>query len=528
MTETNLDTSPEKLANIKRVSIKNSARIRISKRVSSIRPKPANALNVSGRDFQVLERVNPFGTFQIFACICILFATIEWAGNYTFVSVLGSIEPDWSCETKHNRTVVIKAPTDEAQCQFIKANCTKLTAIKSSVEFYSLVAQWKSICDESDRPKLVQLIQSIGGFIGSFVGGHFGDHFGRKKFFFTGQLCVVITSVMATATTSWYTYSICLGLNAILYGSIEVRFASHSRQIITQLAIYNELTSPIIVGFMLFYESPRWLVASNQLERACEVLNDIAHRRWNNANIKLTTNDLNLIPRDTTNKRPFYNVYHLFCTRRLFKQTFMQLLSMFTYGLISSTYFFSKKGMHDSAIMFTFLHGAFRIAVPPLVVFLDFKFYNFGRKMQLVGSLGKPISTVCFAIVIVLILLHVPYYHTAVTICIVIASMANESVFWMNIVQITSQRYPTVIRCIAFGCIHAFKHVGMIIGVWIMIPLLSINPLWTFIIPEIFIIVTMLCGIALQPETKGKVLTDRLIESHFGRLQNEIPKAIMR
>jgi hypothetical protein len=28
---------------------------------------------------------------------------------------------------------------------------------------------------------------------------------------------------------------------------------------------------PICVGFMLFLESPRWLVASNRLEQACEV-----------------------------------------------------------------------------------------------------------------------------------------------------------------------------------------------------------------------------------------------------------------
>uniref|UniRef100_A0A0M3HHY5 Neur_chan_memb domain-containing protein n=1 Tax=Ascaris lumbricoides TaxID=6252 RepID=A0A0M3HHY5_ASCLU len=29
---------------------------------------------------EVLARINPFGPFQIFACICILFVTIEWAG----------------------------------------------------------------------------------------------------------------------------------------------------------------------------------------------------------------------------------------------------------------------------------------------------------------------------------------------------------------------------------------------------------------------------------------------------------------
>ncbi|VDM49732.1 unnamed protein product, partial [Toxocara canis] len=490
------------------------------------------------------------------------------SGNYTFIGVLGSIEPSWDCTTQNGSTVTIEPPTDDAKCAFLKSNCTQLSAIKSSVEFYSLVAAWKLICDDKDKPVLIQLIQAVGGFMGSFVGGHCGDHFGRKKFFFTGQLCIIITSVMATAAVSWYTYAICLFLNAIFYGMIEVtsltlmmeytndkyRLISNAcfqwpiaYMVIALIAFLtkdwqyffiflNLVSSPIAIAFILFYESPRWLVASDQLERACEVLNDIAHRRWNDANIKFTANDLNLIPRDNNKKKPFYNVYHLFCTRRLFKQTFMQLLSMFTYGLVSSTYFYTLKGLHDwmikssissdNAIMFTFLHGVFRIFVPPIVIFLDFKFFKFGRKIQLIGSLT--INCLCFAALTALMILNVRCDHIAVTVLVIVATMINESAFWMNIAQITAQRYPTVIRCIAYGSIHAFKHIGLIVGISVLEPFLSTRPLWAFLIPEIFIVITLVCGIVLQAETKGKALTDRLIESQFGRLENEIPRALMR
>lgn len=86
-------------------------------------------------------------------------------GNYSFVGVLGSVEPSWSCETHNGTTMIIDAPTDSAKCAFIKSNCTHLTPIKSSVEFHSLVAAWKLICDDKNKPNIIQLAQAAGGVI---------------------------------------------------------------------------------------------------------------------------------------------------------------------------------------------------------------------------------------------------------------------------------------------------------------------------------------------------------------------------
>jgi hypothetical protein len=30
---------------------------------------------------EILDQINPFGVYQIFACLCIVFAQIEWSGN---------------------------------------------------------------------------------------------------------------------------------------------------------------------------------------------------------------------------------------------------------------------------------------------------------------------------------------------------------------------------------------------------------------------------------------------------------------
>ncbi|KAK0413500.1 hypothetical protein QR680_006842 [Steinernema hermaphroditum] len=508
---------------------------------------------------EILSRINPFGPYQIFACIFILLAQILWAGNTTFVNILGLVEPDWNCTFADGGHTIIKAPTNREKCDILNNQCASYKADKSSVDFYSILASFRMICDDNFKPETIQIIQASAMFGGSVVGGHLGDHLGRSTCFFISQLCLVITSVMTMAAISWQTYSICQFLFGFFYGVIEVTamtmlmemtnnryrlipnacfqwpLAYLSISLIAFLTkdwqlffvFLNLVMTPVIIGFMLFSESPRWLVATNQLDRACDVLNDIAHERWNNARIKFTTRDLELIPREE--KRPiFYNFYHLFSSRRLFKQSFIQILSMFTYSIVSITYMYSVfETEEDNAIFFTCLDGLFRIPMPILVILLDYKFPKFGRKLQFVLSLAA--TGLCYGAVVGMVAAGISYKHIAVKVCVIVGTMINDSAFWMNIIQITTQRYPTVIRCIAFGCLHSVKHVGTIVGVIIMQPLLSSKfPASTFIVPEALIIVTLFFGIFLQPESKGKALMDRMVEGNFGRFENEIPKALIR
>ncbi|KAK6014629.1 hypothetical protein OSTOST_19985, partial [Ostertagia ostertagi] len=100
--------------------------------------------------------------------------------------------------------------------------------------------------------------------------------------------------------------------------------------------------------------------------------------------------------------------------------------------------------------------------------------------------------------------------------------------FWINIVQITTQRYPTVIRSIAFGSLHSIKHIGSIVCLIFVTPLLTSWTVGAFVIPEILIVVTLIFGLFLQPETKGKALMDQMVEANYGRLENELPRALIR
>ncbi|KJH41939.1 hypothetical protein DICVIV_12069 [Dictyocaulus viviparus] len=169
------------------------------------------------------------------------------------------------------------------------------------------------------------------------------------------------------------------------------------------------VSSTLTIGFMLFHESPRWLIATGKLDKACDVLNDIAHRRWNNTKAHFTNDNISSIHKN--DKKRFYTFHHLFSSPRLAKQSFMQILSVFTYAMVSNTsprlakqsfmqilsvftyamvsntYLYTVGRLHDSVITFIFLDGIFRLFTPFIIIFLDLSLPSFGRKIQFVGAL---------------------------------------------------------------------------------------------------------------------------------------------
>ncbi|PAV64473.1 hypothetical protein WR25_07046 [Diploscapter pachys] len=407
---------------------------------------------------EVLEKINPFGPYQIFTAIVILYASIEWAGNSTFMYVLGTLEPTWNCTHADGKTYeFIPSANNDSTCNYIKQNCANLTAVTSgpnATEFYSLVAAFKLICDDSDKTKWIEVIMAGGSLIGSIVGGHMGDHLGRKRIFLSGQILIILTSMMCTASRGWIAFAVIQAVNCFLYGVIET----------TSLAMMMEYTNnKYRVVMANTFQWPFAYMTLALIAFLTKVLNDIAHQRWNNRHVRFTEKDISSIHKKE--KYTFYWFYHLFrCNRKLAKQSLIQILSMFTYAMVSNTYLYTVSGMHVvEAIVFGVI-----------IALLATNTYNYDDKL--------------------------------ITILIIIATMINDSFFYINILQITAQRYPTVIRCIAFGCLHSTKHIGAIVGYLILRPLLTSSwPLGAFVFPEALIVVTLIVGLLFQPETKGKV-----------------------
>jgi len=506
---------------------------------------------------EVLEQINPFGVYQIFACLCIIFAQIEWSGNLSFVSIVGSSEPDWACIGTDGLTTIINHPTNSAKCAQLK-ECKSWNATKNSTsEFRSIVAAFHLVCDDADKPEKIEIIQAVGLFIGSVVGGHIADWWGRQFGFYLCQLGIAITSCMTIASRSWSSFAIAQFCNGILYGIIEVEsivlmmeltnnqyrmipnacFQTNIANIVIALIAYlthgwqlyfvflNLVSLPIIMAFMLFHESPRWLLVKGKINAACNVLNDLSDKRWNGTEVNFTPHNLALIPREQ--KHVYYNFYHLFEKKRFAKQSLMQILSMITYAIIFVCYLNVIRRFSGSSIQIVLLDGAVRLIIPVIIIVLDFRFKEFTRRLQFLLSLT--LIGICLTTATILSLAGVHWYSTTITVIITIAAMLADSIFWMNIVQVTTQRYPTVIRGIAFGCLHGAKHIGTLIGVIVLQPLLnSAFPTGAFILPLALVILTLGLGVLLQPDTKGKALLDTIEEADYTRVETSLPMALLR
>jgi hypothetical protein len=187
----------------------------------TLKPKKSEVVPEQYKQFEeVLDQIGPLGIYQIFACLCIIFAQIEWSGNLSFVSIVGSTEPSWNCVDANNVTTIIKRPEINGRCAEMK-RCVNLTAIPDP-EFKSIVASFNLVCDDEDKPRKIQIIQASALFIGSVIGGHIADWFGRQFGFYICQLGIAITSCMTIASRSWKSFAVAQFCNGILYGIIEV------------------------------------------------------------------------------------------------------------------------------------------------------------------------------------------------------------------------------------------------------------------------------------------------------------------
>lgn len=70
---------------------------------------------------------------------------------------------------------------------------------------------------------------------------------------------------------------------------------------------------------------------------------------------------------------------------------------------------------------------------------------------------------------------------------------------------------------------------GTIIGILVLQPLMDSKfPAGAFIFPLALVILTLVVGVLLQPDTKGKALLDTIEEADYTRVENSLPLALLK
>ncbi|KAI6189658.1 MFS domain-containing protein [Aphelenchoides bicaudatus] len=430
-------------------------------------------------------------------------------------------------------------PNTTEKCNEFK-KCKNVFADKTNTTFKSIVASFKLVCDDKDKLETIQIIQAASLFIGSVIGGHICDWFGRQFGFYICQLGVAITSCMTIASTTWVSFAVVQFFNGILYGIIEVEsivlmmeftnnqyrmipnacFQTNIANIVIALIAFltkdwqvyfvflNLVTLPIAMAFMLWNESPRWLLVKGKINAACNVLNDLSDKRWNGTEVKFTPHNLELLPRDTSNT--YYNFYHLFEKKRFAKQSLLQILSMITYAIVFVCYLNVIRRFKGSTILIVFLDGAIRLVIPVIIIVLDFKFKEFTRRLQFLLSLA--LIGICLLVTTIITIAGSKWYSAEVT---------DEHY---------SSNNTTLPDSHSWNCFWLFaRHLGTIIGILILQPLLDSRfPAGAFIILLSLVALTLVLGFLLQPDTKGKALLDTIEEADYTRVENSLPLALLK
>lgn len=67
--------------------------------------------------------------------------------------------------------------------------------------------------------------------------------------------------------------------------------------------IINFVTCPLLIGYLLLKESPRWLIQKGRLNDAAYHLSRLASEQWNNRNVVIYPEELKNLPREVEKRR---------------------------------------------------------------------------------------------------------------------------------------------------------------------------------------------------------------------------------
>ncbi|XP_077290795.1 organic cation transporter 1-like [Arctopsyche grandis] len=403
-----------------------------------------------------------------------------------------------------------------------------------SVFTSTIVSEWNLVCTKQYFVELTQMSFMAGMLFGYILFGILADKYGRRKpliiaiviqaiacflstfspwfsVFILARFVVAIASggiaiisfvlCMEIVGGKWRTiipilYQIPFGLaNSVLSGLAF--FIRDWRQL--QLAL--SILSALYIFFAFFIpESPRWLLVTDQREKAMVLLRRVA--KFNNRQSspdELLQNESTYLDRSDPEDKKDESIQILFKNKNLRFKTIILSIEWFVAGM-SFFAFTQYMGSLSDNIFFTFAMGGI-VVIPGVFVSLLMSYY-FGRKTSIV--VFEVITAICFWLI-----LAVPkgaYVHDWPRVLLASMGIIGMSVFLPMLYLYTGELFPTVVRNVGVGVVSMVSKIGSMLAPLI----LSLERVSTVLPLAILGILTMSLPVMLipLPETKGHVLLD--------------------
>ncbi|CAH2047312.1 unnamed protein product, partial [Iphiclides podalirius] len=442
----------------------------------------------------------------------------------------------------HQMAIIFLAPKTSYVCQDTNAEtCPCANPIYDTSIFNSTITtEWNLICERKWLTSFTQTLFQLGTLLGSIIFGMASDRFGRRLPLQISVLMQVVMGIAAAYTPDFWTFTFIRFFIGMSVGGVMVTtfviimefVGPEHRDVLSalyqvpfnlghvllpvwsyylrdfsdfQLGI-SVPTILLLVYFFLIPESPRWLIAVNETEKAIEILEKVAKVNKRSVDVRKEVETYQKKLMENNTKRG--TVIDLFLTPNLRKN-----IICMAFNWLSCSYCFYGVSQYVGQLSGNvFVNVASSASVALIGSFLS---------IPLMKLMGRKTIVILFNFICALCLLLLCIVPEGVgsVVCACIGVVSSFIAF-VVVYLYCSELFPTVVRNAALGFSSMMARVGSMIAPFVVemgdiagwLP-----PLGFAVVPLIATLVTF-----LLPETKGCTLTTTIDEGeNFGKKSDD-------
>ncbi|XP_077403600.1 solute carrier family 22 member 6 [Vanacampus margaritifer] len=359
----------------------------------------------------------------------------------------------------------------------------------------SIIAEWDLVCDLRSLKQMGQTVYMGGVLVGSIVLGSLADRFGRRILLIISHLLMAVAGTCATFSTSFPMFCLCrfgcgmalsgLGLNTFslivewiptrvrtgvgtltgyCYTLGQLLLAANAYFIRDWRWLTLAVSSPFYVFFIYswwFHESSRWLVLSQNYDKAIENLKSVAkingrREEGDKIDIKMVQESMK---KEMSCSQGSYTVLDLFRTPTMRSMT---ICLSAVWLSTSFAYYGLAMDLQKFGVDFYLIQVIFGAVDIPAKVVITVTMSFIGRRPSQSGAL-------ILAGITVLINLMVPYDHQTLRTSLAVVGKGCLAASFNCCYLYSGELFPTIIRQNGMGWVSMMARVGAMVAPMVLL-----------------------------------------------------------